>query len=240
VEEFTGHNGGGEALDSTNETLMNAVAIIRAKGFYRSAKTAEEKGTVSTRGMVYENICLQHGTMEDKDKALWPSAKDAEEAKAVRAWAVNQGGDEFKDNIRTILSMDGIQERHKGLAVAAVWIWMKDTGTAPNYIPKARPCESSVWMGAVKDKITNVKATVAMLRTIDGDWGSSLLIKMVTETGNAVAWFCSGSCPTLNEGDVVMINRASIKSLNEFKGIKETQVTRAKITVLETAAVAAK
>lgn len=234
TEDFMDHAPHGELGDPTDWVLMNALAVIRKAGFFRSAAKAEETGKPSTRAMVDSNMALLRSRdQKDRDAATRPSIKDMEDAKAVVAWAATiDGSTEFEANVKTILSMRGVSGRHFGLAVAAAWSWMKATGNAPEYTPKVRPCEPSVWMGNVKDKITDVKAAVAMIREMDTDWGRSMLVKMVTDDGNAVAWF-TGTAPDVKEGDKVMILRATIKSLKEWQGIKETQVTRAKVALVE-------
>jgi hypothetical protein len=223
-----------EGLEPLKMFAQNAIAIIRAKGFYRSQTKADEKGTQSTRWMIVENLNLLRGSKEDRERAIRPSEENEREALALIQWGQNQSGDELHQNIKTICSMLGMHPKHLGLLACAAWMFMKENGTAPNYEPKIRPEANSQWLGQPKDKITKLQATCTMLREIESDWGISLLIKMLDTDGNSISWFCSGNRPDCKEGDKIMIERATIKAQSEYKGIKETQITRAKITPLDT------
>lgn len=66
-----------------------------------------------------------------------------------------------------------------------------------------------------------------------GEWGDTYLYKFLTADGNVFSWFSSPR--GLAQGDKVILT-GTVKDHKEYKGIKETQLTRAKIEEKEKAA----
>jgi len=77
---------------------------------------------------------------------------------------------------------------------------------------------------------------VLQLRTVDGQYGLSTLVKLVTDEGNLLSWFASGSV----DEDVCVGDRVTvvgtIKRRSEYRGTRETQLTRVVLTRVAEAA----
>ena len=60
----------------------------------------------------------------------------------------------------------------------------------------------------------------------EGDYGLTTILKLADESDNILTWFASGS-KSYQKGDKVSL-KATIKKHDEFKGVKQTVITRAK------------
>ena len=80
----------------------------------------------------------------------------------------------------------------------------------------------SVFVGDVGQRITLKAATVALLSSWDGYYGTTWLYKFVDESGNVYIWYASRPC-TAEDGATI---KATVKDHNERDGVKQTIVTR--------------
>ena len=80
----------------------------------------------------------------------------------------------------------------------------------------------SEYVGSVGQRITLKAATVVLLSSWDGYYGTTWLYKFVDESGNVYIWFASRPC-TAEDGAII---KATVKDHNERDGVKQTVVTR--------------
>ena len=91
-----------------------------------------------------------------------------------------------------------------------------------SYRPAAAPSE---WIGVEGEKI-EVPATCVSIREFEGAFGLSQVFTFNDEEGNVIVWF-SASHPDISVGDSGIL-KAGVKAHTEYKGQKQTQITRAK------------
>ena len=91
-----------------------------------------------------------------------------------------------------------------------------------SYRPAAAPSE---WIGVEGEKI-EVPATCVSIREFEGAFGLSQVFTFNDEEGNVIVWF-SASHPDISVGDRGTL-KAGVKAHTEYKGQKQTQITRAK------------
>lgn len=82
------------------------------------------------------------------------------------------------------------------------------------------------YAGAVGDKITTA-ATVECVTGFDGQYGYMYVYNFKDVHGHLLVWF-TGKDLDVNTGDKIRIS-GTIKKLNEYKGIKQTVLTRCKV-----------
>lgn len=97
-----------------------------------------------------------------------------------------------------------------------------------NLLAATQPKVDSEWIGEVGDKIANIKAQLIRKYTIDGKYGVTTLYGFQDENGNIINWW-SSTFQDVELNDWVLIIRATIKKLDEYKGVKQTVITRAKL-----------
>ena len=85
-------------------------------------------------------------------------------------------------------------------------------------------------IGEVKQRITT-EVTVLDTKWIETQYGGSMLVKMVTPEGNRLAWFASNPPDCVEIGAQLNLT-GTVKDHKEFRGAKETNLTRCKVTSL--------
>lgn len=83
------------------------------------------------------------------------------------------------------------------------------------------------WAGDVGDKITT-EATLTGYSSFDGQYGVMYVYNFKDVQGHVLVWFTSKALTTVNEGDTITI-KGTVKKLSEYKGIKQTILTRCKV-----------
>ena len=86
---------------------------------------------------------------------------------------------------------------------------------------------NNAYAGDVGDKITT-EATLTGYSMFDGDYGVMYVYNFKDVQGRVLVWFTSKALTAVNEGDTITI-KGTIKKLNEYKGIKQTVLTRCKV-----------
>ncbi len=71
-----------------------------------------------------------------------------------------------------------------------------------------------------------MELTVMSARGMDSRWGTTILYKMRDASGNVFTWFSSGGAG-LEAGKTIKLD-ATVKAHGEYKGVRETVLTRAK------------
>ena len=82
------------------------------------------------------------------------------------------------------------------------------------------------YAGSVGDKITT-EATLTRYSTFDGQYGVMYVYNFKDVQGHVMVWFTSKAL-YVDEGDTITI-KGTIKKLSEYKGIKQTVLTRCKV-----------
>lgn len=141
----------------------------------------------------------------------------------VSVMAMNDS--EYRDNLVSILDSETVSYRSFGTLVSAVSVWAR--AKAIEAERKASPIVSG-FIGNAKDKLDGIKATVTLLREIDGAYGTTTLIGFRTEDGHSVKWFASNA-PAIALGDAVTL-KGTVKGHETYNGIDSTLLTRCKLS----------
>lgn len=105
--------------------------------------------------------------------------------------------------------------------MAIVAQWLRDNYNVP------APVESQ-WVGEVGSKV-QTELTLQGKRSFEGAYGLTWIYDLVDSTGNTFIWFASK--PALSDfknGSKINL-KFTIKAHNEFKGEKQTAITRARV-----------
>lgn len=103
--------------------------------------------------------------------------------------------------------------------MAFVTKWIQENMEIPE------PAESK-FVGEIGQKMTR-ELTVDSVRSFDGRFGITYIYKLLDEQGNNFVWFTSK--PALKDRTGKMLMKFDIKDHNEYKGTKQTIITRAKV-----------
>lgn len=225
-EGYGSHN-----LSYYNLTLVISTThcLTRQSG-YVSKRAAEEEFRVSTSELVYDCLAGRR-----KDAGLVEMIKnhsqvDAEAANKAIEWIRAKRGDEslsdYMHNLVVVCNQEQIPRKHFGLACSLIPTWMR----AMNAAEEQKIHKDSQHFGEVKKRY-DLKLKVVGFAYLDGTFGVTTFMKLADDDGNIAIWKASG------ERDVKVGERyavkATVKGHSEYKGVKQTELTRCKMEPLK-------
>jgi len=206
------------------DVLSQAAALIRVDGYSKGGGTAGDFWSV--KFPFGREIEAGREWREERQ----PVEEDFEMAHRALAWARAveiETANGYMRNVGAILSNDYVDENHVGIAVSAVHAYRREIGQVAARAARENAAAQSEHVGTVGEKIT-VRAVVESVRTFDTQWGMSCLLTFVDDDGNVIKWFTK---KWLDEGDRYEIT-ARVKEHGEWKGNKQTTITRAKLATV--------
>lgn len=227
--------GRGERVHETVEYLSYVVAAVREHG-YLSASQARNGDGASTSGRASHQMRLDSKEIarEKWDEKWTTTPEDLVEAQAIMdearaALAAVVTPNDYQHNLTVLLQLDYVKARNEGF-VASVYGYVKrlHEQRAKRQAEEARAAtRTNEWIGTVgKREVFTLR--FMGYRAFQGDWGDRYLNRWEDATGNAVNWW-TGTSDDYTEGAVYQV-RATVKSHDEYKGRKQTIISRAAVT----------
>lgn len=232
-------------------TVLSALAISWAVVTeYGFVKSREEKSTV---GMVRDVINPPRPNKWNAEylAELKFISKYAEEmygrAEELREWILS---DEFKlsdrsdypANLKAIASAERVSFRQLGILASAPQAWAK--WLEQSFIKEKEAAPVSEWFGEIGER-WELSLTLKAVRYIENNFGYSgqctTLHTFSDENGNVFKWFASNADLAGDENEGIGATfriAAGIKNHGEFRNMRETGMTRAKV-IAENAEMAA-
>lgn len=129
---------------------------------------------------------------------------------------------DFARNLRVACASDVVDNRSKGIVAAVIPAYLRNVARQNEV--KNQPTSNHI--GSVGEKVAaDVKVT--FVKYLHGDYGVTTMISMVDGLGNVIVWFASGEY-NVEAGDFFRI-RGTVKKCDEYRGVKQTILTRCKI-----------
>lgn len=143
-------------------------------------------------------------------------------------WAANLGDDggvlsDYQHNIHVLAASGMIEFRSTGYASSIVGSYMREH----NLFPQKDEKKPSNHVGNIGDKL-ELDVTYEASRWTTNDAGGFYIHQFVDAQGNVLKWM-TGKEIEADKGTMVKL-RGTVKNHNEFKGAKETIVTRCKVS----------
>lgn len=219
--------------------IARTLALINKDG-WMSRGQARDSGDTATADSVWFwlNPPTQGEALRVWEKAfgdLEVTDADREKAKLIVEWSEALGEDDpstlgdYLFNLRQSFKLAAVGARQIGIVASAVFAYERAMAKEAKRRQFDKAGQTSQHFGAVKDRPT-LTLTVLSVFANDGVWGTTHIHKMLTEDGNMVTWFSSSD--RLDVGSKYT-GKATIKDHKEYKGTKETVVTRCKFTKVE-------
>lgn len=172
---------------------------------------------------------------------FFPTSDDRDLAVKALAWARETFGSkpveersDFEHNMAVAAKGDIMRLKNSGLAAYIVAGYLKEQERLTRLKAFAgRDMTTSAHFGAVGEKLM-IKAVVIGVRQIDGLYGTTTMIKLLTEEGNVAVWFASNAPEALEkameaEEPATFTIIAGVKGHDAYNGIQQTQLTRCKL-----------
>ncbi len=201
------YSGLGKSIGTHSITELMKILERRAYGAAYRLRKAEEKATVAKAG-----------------HAEWYAANPEIHAVVDMARDINEFNDEHSPLLLELAWRAAIKE----LTEKQVALLVKLTAEHEDKLAKRTARDDvQVWIGEVGEKVT-VTGTLAPIKHIESDWGTSTLYKLTTAEGCVVTWFRSGY-HTEDSETITLTGRVKKLAESEKFG-KETVLTRCRVS----------
>lgn len=186
---------------------------------------------------------------EQLDRAGYrPTAEDFELAKTALAWAREKFGaipaearSEFEHNMVVALKGDTVGRKASGFAAYAVAAYLKEQDRLFKEKLEAQLGATSTYIGVEKEEVSLKLTVLEDVKPQDTDFGTSYKVKFIDDKGNRLVWWASrppqvtddatGETRDAVKGDVLNVV-GKVKAHKEFRGIKETTLTRCSVLTM--------
>lgn len=220
--------GGGPSQVDTLDLLAIAWAAIKTYGYVRSGSF----DGVSTKQTVSDFLWGRGKAAEQIREEIGANVEGSMEAAAkTRAFILSDdfaGDSDYVINLKAIIGAEYVSPNNIGFAVSAPQALARhEERTLIRQREQAEVAESN-FVGTVKERLT-LDVTLKTVRYIEGYYGTTTLYVLVDEQGNQFKWFASNDVL----GDIANVGKAfnitgTVKGHEEFRGVKETVLTRVK------------
>jgi hypothetical protein len=220
-----GSEGGFGASSSrllVTRTAALAVAAVSQNGWVSAAEArAKEKGSTAddVRHELFHRTCPTHA-----DHKLDVTAAHLTEATEAVEWARafrDSGRDlsDYEHNLAVVMAGETFDAKNLGLVVSLIAVYRRHQERELRRVHQAKVSE---YVGTIGKRET-FTVTVLHRQEIGGAYGVSALHKLATPEGSVLAWFATKE--RLEIGRTYRI-KATVKAHREWKGVKETLITR--------------
>jgi hypothetical protein len=133
---------------------------------------------------------------------------------------------DYEFNLHVISKQTLLTWKMSGIAASLISYYLREVERRVLREAELRRVADSKHIGNPGDKVMlNVQVAKVMVVGEMNRFGPSHMHKMITDTGDLVIWFASESAERLKPGQVCTIG-ATVKNHGEYKGTKQTVVTR--------------
>lgn len=227
----------GERYFETAEFLQYVAETIRAFGYRKNDPYSSER---STRNRASDYIILDHGgfdeairkTLQAEMESVSFNPENPEIIKLVadaREWVVAQDeSNNYMHNLITTCKLDHVSHKHFGILASLFPTYDREleyqARKAAEEAKWAAKGLKSVWVGNVKDRITVSVESFRCVTSWETDYGTTRIYKIIDNAGNVFTWKTG---TFLKDGVKTIIG--TIKAHNEFRGVKQTELTRCRV-----------
>lgn len=226
-EEFKGLGGGFEREFLLSEVLAVTAATIRDRGWVSKGKSLKT-GDTPTAEWVNEflenpDAMKRVGVkVEDDDVKLgqaafeWVSSIDISDPKTS----------EYIYNCSVLAQRKTIRTKDFGVACSIIASYRSHVARQIKQKEQNAAGAKSEYIGQIKDRLKDVPVTFINAWSFDSSWGVRTVLKFTDEAGNIFIWYTGYKDYT--QGNKYLLT-GTVKKHSEFKGMKQTVLTRCNI-----------
>lgn len=205
----------GESQLTLKGFLAYVVAAINKRGWI-SSSAAEEQGRQSTAAYAYFQAFERQKHLIE----IEPTKQNALVAEEIVTWMqqIDPGSSDYMYSLRSIANNEYVTFKSKGYAASAYMAMMRER-------EQTNASSPSSYLGEVGKKLKAV-AKLEHSYGYRNAYGLSYIHKFTDAGGNVLVW---STATTLELGSTYTIE-AAIKAHEEYRGVKQTVITRAKLS----------
>jgi hypothetical protein len=175
-----------------------------------------------------------HSNEYEKLEAVKLTEEEVNNSKAIldavkSSLAEKSNLNDYEWNVSTLINNRMITYNHIGYAASIATMWARIQGWKREQVAKAEGKVSN-HVGVVGEKIYNITVKLVKWNIYDGGRFMSYIYIFEDASGNKMTWFSSNKI--LDDGDLnkdIVLAVATVKEHGEFRGVKQTIITRCKI-----------
>ena len=237
----------GPGVDRTEwkETSLILAYAIDAVNHFGYESSSYERAEYTTRSRVscfydYDNrpsrLWKPDKEMVEDFRAKFGDHHDSEEIKNEVAAIIDyfkniEADNDYLHNLQVIANTEYIKSSQTGYLVSMVPTYRKAMNRKVAEEKKAaqnkKDAETSNYLGEAGDKITVNVAEAIVITSWDNQYGTTYRIRFTDENGNVVMWDSSTGIYADKKVESV---KGTIKKLDEYNGVKQTWLTRCRVT----------
>ena len=227
VEEFEGLGGGFQHEFLLDEVLAVTAATIRDRGWISKGK-ALQTGDAPTAEWV--NRFLESPELMKREKVK-VEEDDVKLGQAAFEWisSIDISDPKTSDyiyNCSVLAERKTIRSKDFGVACSIIASYRSHLARQIKNKEQNATAAKSEYVGQIKDRLKNIPVTFINAWSFDSSWGVCTVLKFTDEAGNTFIWYTGYK--DYIQGNKYLLT-GTIKKHNEFKGVKQTVVTRCKI-----------
>lgn len=221
-EEDT-REGGFGATQATAWPLANFLALVirevKENGWL-SRQSARDQGREATADRALDRLT---GNPFKKIRAETATEEEVNAARLAIAWAQGlEGRSDFEHNIKAIAVAECVTHSTIGMAAAIHNAHQREIGQEILRRQREANGQQSEHVGTVKARL-DLALRVTAVHDVTGIYGTTSIHTMLDAKGNVFKWFASSE--RLEIGTLYNV-RGTVKAHGEYKGRKETVLTR--------------
>lgn len=144
--------------------------------------------------------------------------------KDALAWVEAKTEDSnYIHNLKTVCSLDYVKYKNVGLLASLFPAYNRELERTAKWQAEHAVEANSQHVGVVGSKVSFKANTLVCVTGWETEYGYMHVYKMIDENGNVYTWKTTKSLPDTTDGLLVT---GTVKAHNEFRGIKQTELTR--------------
>jgi len=200
------------------QVLSLSASMVRREGYRNDGGTG---------GDVFNALC------PNKASQAWAAEQfdliedcDVETAEQIVEWLTDlEPSGNYEANLKAAIVSGTVTRRSLNIAASAVVAFERSQRRAQ---ATARPASRSTWIGVEGERMDFTGLLLVRRLVTENHWGCSTMLRFVDADENVLVWWASGS-KDLTEGSRYDV-RGTIKGHDEFRGEKQTKLSRCKVT----------
>lgn len=218
----------------------------REEGWKLREFLAVTSDSIRTHGWVSRTTAREYGSRATADTVINTlretyapaTAQGTEEAGLAADWAeslsdaiVDAAKGDYLHNVRAVARIGYINGKSAGIAASIVTAYQRHVAEERKKAETAA-LPASNYVGQVGKRET-FRAKLDMVSGYDTDYGYTTVLKFRTATGAVILWKASsGTGVSRSDAGKTYLVTGSVKEQSEYKGVKQTVLTRCKLAEL--------
>jgi hypothetical protein len=228
LDEEYSRGGGGWGV-ATFHYLACAVSSVERNGFRKSEEDGATKNDAAfLAGPPPSGDSRDAYLRRQEWKEGQPTKEHLELGKKIVEWAkaLEAGDSNYLHNLKVALLCGEATYKRQGLLASAPSAYARAMGEVVKRKAEAARVDAG-YFGEVGKRV-DLDATVLRVTSFDTPYGTKFIVTFVTEEGQELVWKTTSDCPRSGDTGVKFAIRGTIKAHEEYKGRRQTTLTRVK------------